>query len=376
MDNCCNDLPLDVVIEILSRLPVKSLLRFKCVCKYFFRLIGSANFIQKHLESTTLDDSLFLVHRDLYTNEDVISLFTAQKIDQGPEKVRIPSKRQCFVHITGPCHGLFCLYDYFEDLFLWNPATKEIKDLPKPGHMLFPPESKLSSVNFGFGFDPTRNDYKVIRLEQPIEPEHEPHHVEIYELSTNSWRKMINAGFPADIWKAVNSTATYANGVYYWWGCNWSADDRRIVISFDMADEVFHITPLPNFWNDCFFVMFFTTWNESLAVILPCERDNSFRFAIWRMNGYGNEANWTNLLSFTIGSRIAPMGIWNKKSDHELIFYNGYGRVVSVNLKTQATKVLIPEGRCQRNLRRFFPIEAVTYKESLVSFSRLAFRPK
>ncbi|KAG5532600.1 hypothetical protein RHGRI_027033 [Rhododendron griersonianum] len=40
-----------------------------------------------------------------------------------------------------------------------------MQDLPKPGRILFPPELKLSSVNFGFGFDPTRNDYKAIKVE-------------------------------------------------------------------------------------------------------------------------------------------------------------------------------------------------------------------
>ncbi|XP_019159078.1 PREDICTED: putative F-box protein At3g52320 [Ipomoea nil] len=40
--------PEDMVAEILSRLPVESLLRFKCVCKEWYQLIQQDDFIEKH----------------------------------------------------------------------------------------------------------------------------------------------------------------------------------------------------------------------------------------------------------------------------------------------------------------------------------------
>ena len=41
-------MPEDLLIDILARLPVKSLQRFKCVCKYWYALIGSPDFISNH----------------------------------------------------------------------------------------------------------------------------------------------------------------------------------------------------------------------------------------------------------------------------------------------------------------------------------------
>lgn len=45
---CLPRLPFEVIIEILSRLPVKSLLRFKCVCRQWWSKFQEEDFIAKH----------------------------------------------------------------------------------------------------------------------------------------------------------------------------------------------------------------------------------------------------------------------------------------------------------------------------------------
>ena len=54
-------IPPDVVTEILLRLPSKSLIRFRCVCKSWDTLIFSSEFISKHLNFTTNNNNFCLL---------------------------------------------------------------------------------------------------------------------------------------------------------------------------------------------------------------------------------------------------------------------------------------------------------------------------
>ncbi|KAK2368818.1 F-box/kelch-repeat protein [Trifolium repens] len=46
-------LPYELIIEILLRLPVKSLISFKCVCKSWFSIISDSYFANLHFELTS-----------------------------------------------------------------------------------------------------------------------------------------------------------------------------------------------------------------------------------------------------------------------------------------------------------------------------------
>ncbi|KAK7259382.1 hypothetical protein RIF29_24989 [Crotalaria pallida] len=50
----------DLIIEILSWLPVKSLLQFRCVCKTWKSLISNPNFVKLHLRRSARNPYLFL----------------------------------------------------------------------------------------------------------------------------------------------------------------------------------------------------------------------------------------------------------------------------------------------------------------------------
>uniref|UniRef100_A0A7C8Z358 F-box domain-containing protein n=1 Tax=Opuntia streptacantha TaxID=393608 RepID=A0A7C8Z358_OPUST len=56
-------LPMGILVqELLPRLPVKSLLRFKCVSKFFQTLISTPEFAQRHLRhSLASDDNRLLI---------------------------------------------------------------------------------------------------------------------------------------------------------------------------------------------------------------------------------------------------------------------------------------------------------------------------
>ncbi|KAL2464595.1 F-box domain-containing protein [Forsythia ovata] len=149
----------------------------------------------------------------------------------------------------GPCHGLFCIYDNNEEFFLWNPATREIKDIPK-SPIPFQENKELKITESGFGFDPKTRDYKLIKLVRNRRYYADPfsdYQVEVYTLSTNSWRK-IDVVVPTlfSIGVRYLNQSTYMNGMYYWWGESEGEEkEQRVIVCFDMSIEKFEMIPLP-----------------------------------------------------------------------------------------------------------------------------------
>ncbi|KAM7480953.1 hypothetical protein LguiB_005536 [Lonicera macranthoides] len=200
-------LPEDLLIDILSSLPVKSLLCCKCVCKDWYTLIQSPTLISKHFHHHNNLNRL-LVHRCLYrlldfhTNElvtppkSVLSFFPNELLPEGAplvhQVVDSPVGYRYF-DVIGPVHGLFmvlcrrCLDPFWNGLALWNPATKELRALPLPSFDHQPPDCMWSGTNFGFGWDPSTGNYKVVWLQFSIGSNAV---AALYTLATDSWRQL------------------------------------------------------------------------------------------------------------------------------------------------------------------------------------------
>lgn len=248
-----NDLPEDVVILILYWLPVKSLLRFMCVCKSWFALVESSSFITKHLHTNLNNDSGGLLV-ELYSNTFFLlseeTLEVIEKFDLLGDKL----------DMVGCCNGLICLQTRpAEDVTLWNPATRKLKVLRRFTNL----SRDYNSSMFGFGFDVKSNDYKVVRVLYYYNKgryRDRYRQAAVYNSSSDSWR-LINAVVPSF---HMDRHGLYLNGIYYWltepyYMCAGPTN----VLSFDMSGEVFHTTPLPsrfNNWGDLHVV------NGSVAV--------------------------------------------------------------------------------------------------------------
>lgn len=124
----------EIIVEVLSRLPVKSLNRFKFICKYCYALIESSTFILKHLKENYDDNNkrLFACYKENKETKYALHL---------DETLRDSLSYQVFKHeescpkqmVCGPYYGLFLWYHlYGKCLFLWNIASRELKALPKP----------------------------------------------------------------------------------------------------------------------------------------------------------------------------------------------------------------------------------------------------
>ncbi|KAF5733150.1 F-box and associated interaction domains-containing protein putative isoform 1 [Tripterygium wilfordii] len=159
-------IPDDLVLDILTTLPVKALKRFRCVCKAWCDLFGNTDFIHAHcIKQTTLEKERFFVNHYDKTDDEcnsVISIFESDcdEVLNFTETIRIPFN-EVFLNdpfIIGFCNGIVCVSDDVKNIGFWNPATREYKPLPPLIPSIEPPDdvdwnmhsnnSSCSSLNF------------------------------------------------------------------------------------------------------------------------------------------------------------------------------------------------------------------------------------
>ena len=121
-----HDLPQDVVVEILSRLPVKSLMRFNCVHKSWYALMRSHHFITKHHKFATSNNlGRSVVFKYQFKGHLCVSLLSNDTLEVSRDVDLLslfPDKIDYLDFIYGPYSGIF-----FSARFI--PATRESKVL-------------------------------------------------------------------------------------------------------------------------------------------------------------------------------------------------------------------------------------------------------
>ncbi|KAJ0806736.1 putative F-box domain-containing protein [Helianthus annuus] len=152
----------DVVEQILIELDVKDLIRFKTVCKSWHSLITSPRFVNRHLIRS--------YNKDRNNNE-----IGHRKIGLG---YTYPGR------LVGSSNGLICFASsslYADVKFsVANPLTREVTQLRNS-----PWKDFLSCSCWGFGYDSSIDDYKVI-----VGVEGATHKTcfKVLSLKSNAWK--------------------------------------------------------------------------------------------------------------------------------------------------------------------------------------------
>ena len=273
-------LPDEIVLEILTRLPVNSLLRFRCVCKTWYSYITNPNFISTHLSSLLSHNHGCVIYmRRTFPWNYSSSPPTLVACDRTFERVsefRIPFTFQsASSNLVGSCNGILCLTDYivseFNGVYLWNPSIRKFKKLPDTCL------SWLHHPKLGFGYDSLNNDYKVVRISRSrIKDMMPPLEVEVYTLSLDSWKR-IGFGIPwrpnVVFWEIkCFLPSPFVSGHLHWmilYAEDRGGRERRsthMILSFDVNSEKFKELPLPADEGSCC-VIYLTSFKGKLALI-------------------------------------------------------------------------------------------------------------
>lgn len=186
-------LPFDLISEILSRLSVKLLLQFRCVCKLWNSLISDHKFARKHFKLSTTHN-LHVTSCDYSLDRFVLKSYSLQTlfIDTTTNFTQLECPFKCIhqhnnvYYIVGSCHGILCLSDYLgRSVKLWNPSIRKFKELP-----LFENSHHELDVElrYGFGYDYVSHNYKVVALYNSFHIDNTK--AKIHTLGTDSWRSI------------------------------------------------------------------------------------------------------------------------------------------------------------------------------------------
>ncbi|XP_059670657.1 putative F-box protein At1g32420 [Cornus florida] len=344
----------DVVIDVLTRLSVKSLLRFRCVCKHWYSLIINSRFITNHLHQSSNSARLLVYHYTTTAEKNIIfSLFLDETLASflllhyDFDDVQVPNE----LGMLGSFNGILGLW-HWDRIALWNLATREFRKvlMPKP-HL--PSHFYVYHCYYGLGLDPATTDYKVVLIRNYWDREKNdpyfPRVVTVYNLFTDSWRLFEDSSPSSFVYES--SSNTYMNGLYYWL-TNDDTNQFYAILSFDMRNEVFrHVPGLPNLSQmECGVVVMYI---DSIALIYFDRQKAEKHFDIWVMEEYGC---WTKQL--TIGPLLDvewPLGFWK---NGELFLKTGTEDLVLYDQNTREIKNL-----------QHHECDIFMYKESLVSVS-------
>ncbi|KAK9137228.1 hypothetical protein Sjap_007822 [Stephania japonica] len=229
--------PSEIIECILSRLPVKSLLRFRCVSKSWLELISDPDFIKTHLKQYNLinnDIKIMLKSDSIIYSLDIVD----GNLVVDPHR----ALKETGEEILGSCNGLLYMFGFC--FWIWNPSTRERIKVPDSPDGPEESSREYCSISHGFGYDPIIDDYKVVEVHSyDYDDEAALSEARVYSFALNSWRVITE--FP---YACLDRAGTLANGALHWVAhrCN-DVSESHLVISFDIRSEEFQEVQLPQF---------------------------------------------------------------------------------------------------------------------------------
>ncbi|XP_076883349.1 putative F-box protein At4g38870 [Bidens hawaiensis] len=256
--------PPDTIYQILSRLPIKSLARFRCISKSWLEYINDPYLETIHVEEEPTP-IMFQQHSHVHPNKEEkeyckISFLRAKQLGTSTVKFRKePVLQFCYTDrnaetlVLGSCNGLI-LVRYDENhlsLALINPLTKRRYNLPPVtvnydfGNWFYPLRGT------GIGFDDSINTLKTVCIilkgrlhDHPLDVNlaREQLCTVVHDSRTSSWREI--AQVPA---YPVYGEGVFAHGRLHWQVLSvWvSPEEGKKVVWFDVKMEEFGLIDAP-----------------------------------------------------------------------------------------------------------------------------------
>ena len=240
------NLGLDLETEILVWLPLKSLMRFRCVQRSWNDLIQSPAFLKRRHMNMYDSPSLMILNE----KQNYVTLLSCDNLIHIKSPFSNNSRHFVTIESYGSCNGVFCLKGLcwykdscVDELSILNPTTREVHRIPP--NRCFNNESYL----YGFGVDDSNIiDFKVVKLRVNYHVRSNELYIssaEVYSLITKSWTPTRHPPPPFTIItrQCPSKYNTLVNGFYHWITNNsfyYCYDGVADILCFNFHNDQFH----------------------------------------------------------------------------------------------------------------------------------------
>ncbi|KAL1825721.1 hypothetical protein ACET3Z_012499 [Daucus carota] len=253
-------LPEEMVIEILCWLPVRTLLRFRSVCKSWLSIISQPNFIKAHMDKPNKNASLL---RIIFGTLDDQRL----KFVYEDSEYYLRNKPHGF-EIVGSCNGIICLLVDNVHFLLWNPSTMQAKRTTK---------ILKNQRDWNCPFTRRRPFITPIFNADNFVPV-----LQLYSANTDAWKEIhvCDTSIARELLKLRLKFGPVIDGILY-------MGNKTRLVSFDLHYEVFTVLTFPRSRLLRSDVLEF---NGSVAVI---QSDVNGSKSLWTLDNIHGEVSWT-----------------------------------------------------------------------------------
>lgn len=281
--------------EILCRVPVKYLLRCRCVSKTWCGVIDSTAFVKKHLKKTLECNAggVIIKGGGKFYLADFESLdddsTTVVEVNDTPLKDHLSG-----AEFVGAANGLVCFSkNNMNEILLFNLSTRKATKIPSAPAEFPRCFNMIETSLCGFGYDHVNDDYKVVKIAECY-LQFFVIIVIVYSLKTNSWTRIRDV--PSNI-RFTGDWGMFASRSLHWLAIKNPVNCTEIIMGFDLGLGQFHEVPFPTVNGT--FVNFNSHSLVSFGGSYLCILDNypNSRMDVWLMNNNGVENRWYKALS-------------------------------------------------------------------------------
>lgn len=352
--NGTGNLPCDLVIEILSRLPVKVLCRFRCVSEQWLHLLShDKHFIARHSQqSKTAPLLIFRKYcsnkvRDEMDEMVAVELTSTNMNGQVVNRIRVPIDGPVNTFTScGPLVLLCCPYR----IYVCNPSIQELVRVPLSSSV-----SRYCTVGFGLSSSSRSNDiFKIVHLFPSASfVGDQGMGCEIFclidgtDVNLESWRRTKDCPYKVQ----THGLSVNVSGFIYWMVSDEANDLNKSILSFDLENEKFESISYPmSYSHSEHNLLFLTGFNNYLALV-----DSSARTSvtdIWVLKDR-KKKTWVKKCSFDLSSLGVPgsniqirgvvpchgndeRGIVFNIEKHGLVHYNMESEIFRLVFKTES----------------------------------------